>query len=211
MAASWPTETTGPLMPARPLRADAVRNRDKLLDVAVRAFTEDGVDVPLETIATRAGVGVGTLYRHFPNRNALVQAVYRHEVERLCQSPDTLLADNPTDVALQQWMEGFVDYAVTKRGMSEALSSAVASGLPLFANTRSQMIDALSKLIAAAVADGSIRADADAEDVLRAMGGIWQMPDAPTDEPYFRDRARRLVALLMDGLRYGAPRPTVPR
>ena len=149
MTASPRAEVPGP---ERPLRADAVRNRDKLLDVAVRAFTEDGVDVPLETIANRAGVGVGTLYRHFPNRNALVQAVYRHEVERLCESPDALLADNPTDVALQQWMERFVDYAVTKRGMSEALSSAVASGLPLFANTRSQMIAALSTLIAAAVA-----------------------------------------------------------
>ncbi len=185
----------------RPLRADAVRNRDKLLDVAVRAFTEDGVDVPLETIAARAGVGVGTFYRHFPNRNALVEAVYRHEVQRLCDSPPDLLAEHAPDVALQQWMERFVEYAAAKRGMSEALTSCVASGLPLFANTRSRMLAALGVLIDAAVADGSIRPDADAEDVLRAMGGIWQM----TDGPQWRDQARRLVALLMDGLRYGAP------
>ena len=153
----------------RPLRADAVRNRDKLLEVAVKAFTEDGVDVPLETVAARAGVGVGTLYRHFPNRNALVEAVYRHEVERLCESPALLLAEHAPDLALQEWMERFVEYAATKRGMSEALSSAVASGLPLFANTRGQMLAALGQLIDAAVADGSIRSDADPEDVLRAI------------------------------------------
>src|ERR1700709_843952 len=104
---------------SRPLRADAARNSDKLLDVAVRLLTEDGVDVPLEKIASQAGVGVGTFYRHFPNRNALVEAVYRHEVERLCESPAGLLADHPPDEALQQWMGRFVEYAATKRGMSE--------------------------------------------------------------------------------------------
>ena len=187
----------------RALRADAARNREKLIDVAVVAFTEQGVDVPLESIAAKAGVGVGTLYRHFPNRNALVQAVYRHEVERLCQSPASLLAEHAPDEALQEWMNRFVEYAATKRGLSEALSSAVASGLPLFANTRSQMLSALGELLDAAVADGSVRADVDLEDVLRAMGGVWQMSDGPQ----WRDQARRLVALLMDGLRYGAPRP----
>jgi AcrR family transcriptional regulator len=195
------TSTSAVAVP-RALRADAARNREKLIDVAVVAFTEHGVDVPLESIAARAGVGVGTLYRHFPSRNALVQAVYRHEVERLCQSPARLLADHASDVALQEWMGRFVEYAATKRGMSEALSSAVASGLPLFANTRSQMLSALTQLIDAAVADGSIRPDADPEDVLRAMGGVWQMSDGPQ----WREQARRLLALLMDGLRYGAPR-----
>jgi AcrR family transcriptional regulator len=196
------TSKTGAVAAPRALRADAARNREKLIDVAVVAFTEHGVDVPLESIAARAGVGVGTLYRHFPSRNALVQAVYRHEVERLCASPAALLAGHASDVALQEWMGRFVEYAATKRGMSEALSSAVASGLPLFANTRSQMLSALSQLIDAAVADGSIRADADPEDVLRAMGGVWQMSDGPQ----WREQARRLLALLMDGLRYGAPR-----
>jgi AcrR family transcriptional regulator len=187
---------------ARPLRADAVRNRDKLLEVAVRAFTEAGVDVPLEAIAAEAGVGVGTLYRHFPNRNALVEAAYRHEVERLCESPTLLLSEHAPDVALQEWMGRFVEYAATKRGMSEALSSAVASGLPLFAGTRGQMLAALTQLIEAAVAAGTIRPDADPEDVLRAMGGVWQMSDGPE----WREQARRLLSLLMDGLRYGAPR-----
>ena len=194
--------TTESVQQPRALRADAVRNRDKLVEVAVIAFTEDGVDVALESIAARAGVGVGTLYRHFPSRNALVQAVYRHEVERLCDSPAALLAEHSPDVALQEWMNRFVEYAATKRGMAEALSSAVASGLPLFATTRSQMLAALGTLLDAAVADGSIRADVDLEDVLRAMGGVWHMSDGPQ----WRDQARRLVALLMDGLRYGAAR-----
>jgi AcrR family transcriptional regulator len=193
---------------SRPLRADAVRNRDRLLEVAVRAFTEDGPDVPLEQIAAEAGVGVGTLYRHFPNRNALVAAVYRHEVERLCESPAELLAANPADVAMQEWMGRFVEYAATKRGMSEALSAAVASGLPLFERTRGQMIAALAELIAAGVEGGTIRSDADPEDVLRAMGGVWKMTDgwATGDVTEWRAQARRLLALLMDGLRYGAAR-----
>ena len=99
-------------------------------------------------------------------------------------------------------MSRFVEYAATKRGMSEALRTAVASGLPLFANTRARMLDALRRLLDAAAADGSIRPDADADDVLRAMGGIWQMSDGPQ----WREQAQRLLALLMDGLRYGATR-----
>ena len=194
------TESAAP----RALRADAARNREKLLQTAVLAFTEGGADVALESIAARAGVGVGTLYRHFPSRNALVQAIYRLEVERLCESPAALLADHRPDAALQEWMNRFVAYAATKRGMSEALTSAVASGLPLFANTRSRMLAALGTLVDAAVADGSIRPDVDVEDVLRAMGGVWHMSDGPQ----WREQARRLVALLMDGLRYGAPRPS---
>jgi AcrR family transcriptional regulator len=189
-------------MTARPMRADAARNREKLLAVALRALTEDGTDVALDKIAAEAGVGVGTLYRHFPNRNALIEAVYRHEVERLCQSPAELLAAHEPDVALEEWMGRFVEYAATKRGMSEALSAAVASGLPLFDRTRGQMIAALRELIAAGVAAGTIRADAEAEDVLRAMGGVWSTSDGPE----WREQVRRLLALLMDGLRYGAAR-----
>jgi AcrR family transcriptional regulator len=193
---------------SRPLRADAVRNRDRLLEVAVRSFTEDGPDVPLEQIAAEAGVGVGTLYRHFPNRNALVAAAYRHEVERLCESPAELLAAHPADVALQEWMGRFVEYTATKRGMSEALTAAVASGLPLFDRTRGQMIAALAELIAAGVEAGTIRSDADPEDVLRAMGGVWKMTDgwSTGDVTEWRAQARRLLALLVDGLRYGAAR-----
>ena len=183
------------------MRADARRNRDKLIAAAKDLYAETGADVSLDAVARRAGVGAGTLYRHFPTREALVEAAYRSEVAELSAAADDLLATRPPDVALAEWMDRFVAYAAAKRGMSEALTSCVASGLPLFANTRSRMLTALGVLIDAAVADGSIRPDADAEDVLRAMGGIWQM----TDGPQWREQARRLVGLLMDGLRYGAP------
>jgi AcrR family transcriptional regulator len=196
------TAAVPPTTAPRALRADAARNRDRLLEAAVRAFTDEGVEVPLEKIAADAGVGVGTLYRHFPNRNALIGAAYQLEVERLCDSPDELLAVLPPDQALSEWMSRFVEYAATKRGMSEALRAAVASGLPLFANTRARMLDALRRLLEAAAADGTIRADVDADDVLRAMGGIWHMSDGPE----WREQAQRLLALLMDGLRYGAGR-----
>jgi AcrR family transcriptional regulator len=186
----------------RTLRADAARNRDRLLEVALHAFTDDGVDVPLEKIAAEAGVGVGTLYRHFPNRNALVAAVYQLEVERLCDSPADLLAEHSPEDALREWMSRFVEYGAAKRGLSEALSAAVASGLPLFANTRARMLAALRTLLEAAVAAGTIRADVDADDVLRAMGGVWQMSDGPQ----WREQTQRLLSLLMDGLRYGAAR-----
>jgi AcrR family transcriptional regulator len=188
----------------RALRADAARNRDKLLKTAVVAFTEGGRDVPLESIAARAGVGVGTLYRHFPSRTALVQAIYRLELERLCASPALLLAEQGPEAAVQEWMYRFVDYAATKRGMSEALRSAGGSGLPVCSNTRAQMLTALGALLQAAVAEGAVRSDADADDVLRAMGAVWHLSDGPQ----WRDQARRLVGLLMDGLRYGAARPS---
>ncbi|MDX6207560.1 MAG: hypothetical protein QOF39_3617 [Frankiales bacterium] len=202
------TDTTSTTGTGRPLRADAARNRERLLEVALCAFLQDGTDVPLEQIAVDAGVGVGTLYRHFPNRNALVAAVYRHEVERLCESPAELLAAHPADVALQEWMGRFVEYAATKRGMSEALSAAVASGLPVFDRTRGQIIAALRELIAAGIEAGTIRPDADPEDVLRAMGSVWKTTDVSLigGGQDWRAQAHRLLALLTDGLRYGAPR-----
>ncbi len=184
----------------RPQRADAQRNRDKLLTVAVTAFTDLGVDVPLETIAARAGVGVGTLYRHFANRNALIEAAYRHEVERLCEAAPELLATHDPADALQEWMERFAQYAATKRGMGDALRSAVASDSPLFGHTRTRIVAALRVLLEAGAADGSLRGDADPEDVMRAMGAVWNIASGPE----WQDQVRRLLSLLVDGLRYGA-------
>src|SRR5216683_7288685 len=118
-------------MPAsdpRPLRADAQRNRDKLLDVAVRAFSQEGPDVPLDAIAKEAGVGIGTLYRHFPTREALIEAAYRNELARLCDAVAELLQAMPPDQALRAWMDRFVDYMTTKRGMAGALRAVIASG-----------------------------------------------------------------------------------
>ncbi|MCW2598873.1 MAG: TetR family transcriptional regulator [Frankiales bacterium] len=184
----------------KPQRADAQRNRDKLLTVAVAAFSDLGVDVPLETIAAQAGVGVGTLYRHFPNRNALIEAAYRHEVERLCEAAPELLATHEPAEALREWMERFAQYAATKRGMGDALRSAIASDSPLFGHTRSQIVAALRVLLDAGTAEGSLRDDADPEDVMRAMGAVWNVASGLE----WQDQVRRLLGLLVDGLRYRA-------
>src|SRR5882757_8607423 len=112
----------------RPLRADAQRNRDRLLAVAAHAFSHDGPDATLDSIAKNAGVGIGTLYRHFPTREALVDAAYRNELARLCDSVDDLLATMPAAAATRAWMDRFVDYMTTKRGMAEALRAVIAAG-----------------------------------------------------------------------------------
>jgi AcrR family transcriptional regulator len=151
----------------------------------------------------QAGVGIGTLYRNFPTRDALVEAAYRHEVEHLCDAAGELLRVMQPDAALREWMGRFVGYVATKRGMAGALKSVVASNSGLYAHTHSQMAAALDSLLRAGIAAGSIRADADAENVLRAMSGVWLV----TDEERWQDQARQLLDLLMDGLRYGASGP----
>jgi AcrR family transcriptional regulator len=177
------------------LRADAQRNRDKLLAAATAAFAETGTDASLGAIAKRAGVGIGTLYRHFPTREALVEAAYRNEVERLCESARELLASHPPDVALAEWMDRFVAYAAAKRGMRSALQ-AVAAKSDLFPEARRRQLEAIALLLAAGVDAGTLRSDVDAEDVLRAMGAVWLVDDA--------EQARKLLRLLMDGLRHGS-------
>ena len=117
-----------PAAETRPLRADAQRNRDRLLEVAVRAFSQDGPDVTLDAIAKDAGVGIGTLYRHFPTREALVEAAYRNELARLCDAVAGPAPDLPPDQAPRCWMDRFVDYMSTKRGMADALRAVIASG-----------------------------------------------------------------------------------
>ncbi|HZZ49739.1 MAG TPA: TetR/AcrR family transcriptional regulator [Pseudonocardia sp.] len=187
----------------RPMRADAKRNREKLLAVAVTLLSgarESDAEVPLESIAKRAGVGIGTLYRHFPTRAALIEAAYRHEVQRLCAAAGELAARLPPDVALREWMDRFVSYVITKRGMAAALQSVVASDSTLYAQTYQQMVEALTTLLHAGAADGTIREDVEAADVLRALSGVWMVADSPDA----REQAERLLNLLMDGLRYGA-------
>jgi AcrR family transcriptional regulator len=186
----------------RPLRTDARINREKLVGAAAELFASDGVDVSLEAVARRAGLGIGTLYRHFPTREALVEAVYRQEVDRLCGAADELLATYPPDVALQEWMRRFVAYAAAKRGMATALQSIVTSSSALYANTRERLLGAITTLLGAAVAAGAVRADLETEDVFLAMCGVWLIP---ADERW-HERAQRLLNLLMDGLRFGAER-----
>jgi AcrR family transcriptional regulator len=182
----------------KPLRADARRNRERLLDAALALFLEDGPDVPLEAVAKRAGVGIGTLYRHFPTREALVEAAYRSEVAHLAEAADELLRDRPPDEALAAFMDRFVDYAATKRGLKGMLMSVAESGSDVFVDTRTQITAAVASLVEAGVAAGAIRADVDADDVLRAMGAVWAVPAGSEDQ------ARRVLMLVMDGLRHGA-------
>jgi AcrR family transcriptional regulator len=190
-------------MIARPLRADAQRNRDKLLSAAMEAFAEEGEGVALETVAARAGVGIGTLYRHFPSRDALVVAAYQHEVDSLCAAAADLLRSQPADEALRAWARRFTAYVATKRSMGGALRTCVSSGSPMFAETRERILGALRLIIAAGVADGTLRADVDPEDVMRVINASWFLPDGPQ----WRDTVGRMLDLVIDGLRYGASAP----
>jgi AcrR family transcriptional regulator len=181
-------------------RADAERNRERLLAAAIKAFAQSA-EVPLEDVARRAHVGIGTLYRHFPTRAALIEAAYRHEVAQLCAPAARSSKSRAPEAALQAWMERFIQYVAAKRGMIDALRSVLAADSELFSRTREEIMTALRTLLREAAASGAIRADVDAEDVLRALQGVWQV----TSETEWQDKARRLLNLLMDGLRYGAP------
>ena len=183
---------------ARPLRADAQRNRDRLLEAAVRAFSQDRPDVTLDAIAKDAGVGIGTLYRHFPTREALVEAAYRSELDRLCDAAADLLGDLPPDQALRGWMDRFVDYMTTKRGMADALRAVIASGGNPYAHSRDRLISAITTLLSRAAAAGTVRSDVEPADVLTSLSGV----SLAAGEPAQREQARRVLDLLMDGLRY---------
>ncbi len=187
----------------RALRADAQRNRDKLLDAAVRAFSSEGPEVTLEAIAKDAGVGIGTLYRHFPTREALVEAAYRNELARLCDGVPDLLRAEPPDRATRIWMDRFVGYMTTKHGMADALRAVIASGGNPFAESRDRLLTAITTLLEAGVAAGTVRPDIQPSDVLVSMSGVSLV----TVDPARPDQARRILDLLMDGLRYRAQPP----
>jgi AcrR family transcriptional regulator len=185
----------------RPIRADAARNRERLLTVAAAMFTQHGAEVPLEDVARGAGVGIGTLYRHFPTRDALVEAVYRHEVESLCTRADELLEELPPDQAVAEWMQAFVQHVKTKRGMLSALKPLLASDSSLSA-LKGRALECASRLLAAGVAAGTIRDDIDGADLVRAVSGICMS----TDQEGAR-AAERLVRVIVDGLRTGSTSP----
>jgi AcrR family transcriptional regulator len=190
------TSTLTAMTTQKPIRSDVRRNRERLLAAAHDLFAEVGPDVSREAVAKRAGVGIGTVYRHFPTHDALVEAVYRNEVAQLCDAADELLRNHPPDAALEAWMDRFLGYLATKRGMSDALQSAFGSRTEVFADTRRQMMGALTAVLEAGVEAGTVRSDVDAEDVLGAMSGIWRIHDP--------ERARRALMLILDGLRYRA-------
>jgi AcrR family transcriptional regulator len=183
----------------RPLRADALRNREVLITAAGAVFSAQGADVPLEEIARKAGVGIGTLYRHFPTRDSIVEAVYRHEVDILCERADELLDTLPPDQALEEWMQLFVRHVATKRGMLSVLKPMLSSNAAFFAATKERATAAATRLLEAGVAAGTVRADVDGGDLLRAIGGVCMSTDQDRS-----DASNRLVGLLFDGLRHGA-------
>ncbi len=183
--------------PPRARVAEARRNRQKLVAVAARAFASGARRVPLEEIAKEAGVGIGTLYRHFPTREALIEAVYRDQVERLRSGARELLSAHPPARALRLWMDLFADWAVTKHGMIDTLRAIISSGRLEFGQMRSELVAIVRMFLDAGAAAGDIRRDADAEAVAATLTGILSV----AGEPEQRDRAARMLSLLMDGLR----------
>ncbi len=182
---------------ARKPRADGQRNRERLAEAAKAAFAGAGPDVSLDEIARRAGVGIGTLYRHFPTRDAIVEAVYRREVRQLAEAATRLLGSLPPGEALHEWMRLFVEYVATKKVIASALGSIVGGVSELYAASGAQITDAMSLLVERAAANGDIRPDADPDDLLRALVGFTYGNASPAWEA----SARRLIDILMDGLR----------
>jgi AcrR family transcriptional regulator len=178
-------------------RADAQRNRDGLLEAAKAAFAEVGPEASLEEIARRAGVGIGTLYRHFPTRDAIVEAVYRREVQQLANAAPRLSETLPPAEALRSWMGVFIDYVAAKKVIAPALKSLVGGGSALYADTTIRITEAMALLVERARASGDIRPNADSADLLRALIGFAYVNSAPDWEA----SARRLIDLLIDGLR----------
>ncbi|MER6694489.1 TetR/AcrR family transcriptional regulator [Streptomyces minutiscleroticus] len=187
---------------SRPLRADARRNREALLSAARQAFLGGDTDAHVEDIARSAGVAVGTLYRHFETRDALIEEVYRKEVDDLCAAPGDLLNQYAPEEALRRFLLLLVDHAAVGKGMSVALENIMATDSPVFDDARTRMADALSLLLDAGNAAGTVRGDVTGPTLLRALGGICAMR---VSEGWL-DEARQITSLLLDGLRHKAPR-----
>ena len=183
----------------RPVRADARRNMDTLLHAAMAVFATSGVEAPVREIAEKAGVGIGTVYRHFPQRSDLIKAVVRHEVNGCAEAASALAADHEPGEALALWMQRLVDLIMAKRGLAAALHSDNPAYASLPDYFQSRLESALQGLLDAAAAAGTVRTDMEARELLLA-GTRLAMPASDGDFA----QARRMVALLVDGLRYGA-------
>ncbi|MFI6937076.1 TetR/AcrR family transcriptional regulator [Streptomyces sp. NPDC050287] len=190
-------------MADKPLRAHALRNRNSLLTAAREAFDAAESDIRIEEIARRAGVGVGTFYRHFETREAIVEAVYRQRVEDLCGTAPRLLSTLPPYDALQAFLQQLITHSAASQGMAMALQTVMNTGSPVFAQARAAMTDAIAAVMAAAVEAGTIRADITPETVFQAMGGIC----TSHGQPGWEARAQAVVRLLLDGLRHNAADP----
>lgn len=182
---------------SRKPRADALRNRERVLEAAKAVFSEGGPDASLEAVARRAGVGIGTLYRHFPTREALYEAVYRREVEQLAELAEELKADPAPAEALRRWLRSNVAFVATKKGMATALALAAHKPPDLMAYSFERLTKAVGLLLERAVAAGEIRPDIGPDDLLRALIGMCYLQD----QPGWQASVLRLLDVFIDGLR----------
>jgi AcrR family transcriptional regulator len=182
--------------PRKP-RADAIRNRERVLAAAKAVFSAGGPDASLEAVARTAGVGIGTLYRHFPTREALFEAVYRREVQQLADLAEQLKQEAKPVDALRHWMRSNVKFVATKKGMSAALALAAYKNSELFSYSFERLTRAVGELLDRAIAAGEIRDDISPEDLLRALVGMCYMQD----QPGWQTSVLRLVDVFIDGLR----------
>jgi AcrR family transcriptional regulator len=182
--------------PRKP-RTDAQRNRERILEVAKEAFTRNGSEASLDDIAKDAGVGAGTLYRHFPTRDALIEAVYRSEVEKLAAAERTFAETRPPVEALRAWMLLFIDYIAAKHIIAPALNSVVGGPSKLYEGSRIQIQGAIDSLVRRAITSGDVRNDLEPFDLLRALIGVSNVASTPD----WQQSARRLVDILISGSR----------
>jgi AcrR family transcriptional regulator len=181
----------------RKTRTDATRNRERILEVAKEAFARSGANTSLDDVARQAGVGAGTLYRHFPTRDALLEAVYHTEVAKLAAAERELSARLPPVEALRAWMMLFVDYIADKHIIAPALNTFVGGPSKLYESSRAQVTGAIEALVKRAIKSGDIRKDLDAFDLLRALIGVSNVASAPD----WQQSAKRLVDILILGSR----------
>ena len=192
----WMPKKRSQPAPRKP-RADAERNRDRILEVAKDAFTQFGAEASLDDIAQQAGIGAGTLYRHFPAREALIEAVYRTEVEKLAAA-ERSFAETMTPIeALRAWMMLFVDYIATKKIIAPVLNTLLGGASKVFESSHAQIWEAIRSLVKRAIKSGDIRKDLDPIDLLRALIGVSNVASSPD----WQQSAKRLVDILITGSR----------
>ena len=189
--------THQPAIEKRKPRADAIRNRERVLEAAKAVFSQGGPEASLEAVARRAGVGIGTLYRHFPTREALYEAVYRREVEQLVELAKHLETKIAPVEALRHWLRAGVEFMATKKGMAAALAMAAHGSPELVAYSLDRLTRAVGELLQRATAAGEIRADIDPEDLFRALVGMCYAHDGTARQT----KVLRLVDVFIDGLR----------
>jgi AcrR family transcriptional regulator len=195
MDGSLPAKTRKP-------RTDSVRNRERLLEAAKAVFSAGGTDVGLEAVAKQAAVGIGTLYRHFPTREALFEAVYRREVEQLAALAQSLAAASSPVDALREWMHANIEFVATKKGMSSALAVAVKSSSDLTVYSVGRLTEALCLLLRRAIDAGEIRDDIGPADLLRTIIGLCYIHE----QPGWQENVLRLLDVFLDGMRLAQPK-----